>query len=143
MVQYQTSECIGPSAVRFVQLDYGLDYVTVYQRTTPQSHRLLEVSDMHATLRINGFDVSNIRNRNERRVAELIPAILEEQYSDYLFEQLDIEDIYALSLNLLPARYVQKGSIIISERLSNYEIRQQIINAVERVIDNPTRAEKD
>ncbi|OIQ52214.1 Late competence development protein ComFB [Pseudodesulfovibrio hydrargyri] len=92
------------------------------------------------TLKINGVEVSKIVNRNERRVAGLIPEILEEYYKDYIFEDLDIQDIYALALNLLPAAYAQAGSIVLSDRISDYELRSQIRKAVERVLDNPTRA---
>lgn len=91
---------------------------------------------------INGVDVTNIHNRNERRVAALIPNILEEYYSDYIFEDLDIQDIYALTLNLIPAGYAQAGSIVLSNRLSDYEINREIRIAVERVLDNPTRAKR-
>jgi hypothetical protein len=89
---------------------------------------------------INGVDVSKVINRNERRVADLIPEILEEYYKDYIFEDLDIQDIYALALNLLPAAYAQAGSIVLSDRISDYELRSQIRKAVDRVLDNPTRA---
>ncbi|WP_316896496.1 late competence development ComFB family protein [Pseudodesulfovibrio indicus] len=91
-------------------------------------------------LKIKGVDVSKIRNRNESRAADLIPQILDEYYEDYIFEDLDIQDIYALTLNMIPAGYAQPGSIVLSNRLSDYEIRSQIRNAVERVLDNPTRA---
>jgi hypothetical protein len=92
------------------------------------------------SMKINGVDVSKIVNRNERRVADLIPEILDEYYEDYIFEDLDIQDIYALALNLLPAAYAQTGSIVLSDRISDYELRSQIRKAVERVLDNPTRA---
>jgi len=92
------------------------------------------------TLKINGVDVSKIANRNEGRVAELIPEILAEYYEDYIFEDLDIQDIYALTLNLTPAAYAQSGSIVLSDRISDYELRTRIRDAVERVLDNPTRA---
>ncbi|WP_319471465.1 late competence development ComFB family protein [uncultured Pseudodesulfovibrio sp.] len=92
---------------------------------------------------IKGFDVNKIQNRNEKRVAVLMPEVIDEYYEDFTFDQLDIEDIYALTLNLLPARYIQHGSIIISDRLSDYEIKSKIRTAVERVLDYPTRADKD
>ena len=93
-------------------------------------------------LKINGVDISKISNRNEQRVADLIPAILDEYYIDYIFEDLDIQDIYALTLNLIPSGYAQAGSIVLSDRLSDYEIRTKIRIAVERVLDNPTRTDR-
>ncbi len=89
---------------------------------------------------VKGVELDKIRNRNEKRVAKLIPEILDEYYEDFIFEHLDIQDIYALTLNLLPARYVQTGSIILSDRLSDFEIKSKIRIATERVLDNPTRA---
>jgi hypothetical protein len=93
------------------------------------------------TTEINGVDISKITNRNESRVADLIPNILEEYYADYIFEDLDIQDIYALTLNLIPAGYAQAGSIVLSNRISDYEINKEIRIAVERVLDNPTRSD--
>ncbi|MUM77958.1 competence protein ComFB [Pseudodesulfovibrio sp. F-1] len=92
-------------------------------------------------LNVSGFDLSRIRNRNEKRVAKLMPEILDQYYEDYAFEQLDIEDIYALALNLLPARYVQRGSIIISDRISDFVIKSKIREATERVLKHPTRSD--
>lgn len=91
-------------------------------------------------LQIRGVTIGNIINRNEKRVAEMIPSILDEYFADYIFEDLDIQDIYALSLNLIPGGYAQSGSIVISDRLSDYEISAKIRIAVERVLENPTRA---
>lgn len=93
-------------------------------------------------LEINGVDVSQITNRNEKRVAQFIPEILDDYYAGYTFEPLDIQDIYALTLNLLPGGYAQKGSIVLSDRLSSYEIKSRIRQAVERVLENPTRADR-
>ena len=90
---------------------------------------------------VKGVDLSKISNRNEKRVAGLVPEILDDYYENYIFDHLDIQDIYALTLNLLPARYVQRGSIILSDRLSDYEIKSKIRIATERVLDNPTRAD--
>lgn len=90
-------------------------------------------------LEVRGVDLAKIRNRNEKRVANLMQEILDQYYEDFIFEQLDIEDIFALTLNLLPARYVQHGSIILQDKLSDFEIKSKIREATERVLDNPTR----
>lgn len=91
---------------------------------------------------ILGTDVSAIRNRNEQRVADLLPELLEEEYTDYIFDSLDIQDIYALSLNLIPARYAQGGSIVISGKPSDYELKGHMRTAVDRVLQNPTRSDR-
>ncbi|WP_147820416.1 late competence development ComFB family protein [Salidesulfovibrio onnuriiensis] len=90
-----------------------------------------------------GVDLSKIHNRNEERVAQNIREVLEHDYGDYIFDPLDVEDIYALSLNLLPARYTQPGTIVLLKEPSEFEIRGAIREAVGRVLDNPTRAERD
>lgn len=90
---------------------------------------------------VRGVSLEKIRNRNEGRVAKYMTEILDQYYEDYIFEQLDVEDIYALTLNLLPARYVQTGSIILSDRLSEFEIKSKIREAVDRVLNNPTRSD--
>ena len=88
---------------------------------------------------VRDVNLEKIRNRNEKRVAKLMPEILDQYYEDFIFEHLDIEDIYGLTLNLLPARYTQQGTIILQDRLSDFEIKSKIREAVERVLDNPTR----
>lgn len=98
------------------------------------------MTEKHAVPTVQGVDLNRIRNRNEIRVASLMPEVLAEEYQDYIFDPLDIEDIYALTLNLLPARYAQNGSIIISNKLSDYEIKGKMRTAVDRVLVNPTRA---
>ncbi len=90
-------------------------------------------------MEVKGIDLNKIRNRNEKRVVKFMTEILDEYYSDYIFEQLDIEDIFALTLNLLPARYVQKGTIILQDRISDFEIKSKVREATERVLENPTR----
>lgn len=92
-------------------------------------------------LEVKGFDLNKIRNRNEKRVARFMTEIIDDYYDDFIFEQLDIEDIYALTLNLLPARYVQNGTIILQDRLSDFEIKSKVREATEKVLLNPTRAE--
>lgn len=92
-------------------------------------------------LEVNGVDLTKIRNRNENRVARHMPEVLEHDFSDYIFDPLDIEDIYALALNLLPAKYTQPGSIVLQREPSEFEIRGAIREAVARVLDNPTRAQ--
>jgi len=92
-------------------------------------------------LEVRGVNLDKIRNRNERRVARFMAEIMDDYYDDYIFEHLDIEDIYALTLNLLPSRYVQKGTIVLQDRLSDFEIKSRIREAIDRVLENPTRSE--
>jgi hypothetical protein len=91
---------------------------------------------------VNGVPLEGIRNRNEERVAKLMPAVLAE-YLDYKPSYLDIQDIYALTLNNLPARYKQSGSIVIHESVSDAEILRELRVAINRVEKAPTGAGED
>lgn len=91
---------------------------------------------------VNGVPLDGIRNRNEERVAKLMPAVLAE-YLDYKPSYLDIQDIYALTLNNLPARYKQSGSIILHESVSDAEILRELRAAINRVEKAPTGTGED
>lgn len=80
--------------------------------------------------------LTRIVNRNEKRVRDLIPEVLLE-YPDYEPEVLDVEDIYALTLNNLPPRYTQERSIVLKEKVTDEIIRHEIRRAVLNVKDNP------
>ena len=70
-------------------------------------------------------------NQNDPRmhfVPRFLPAVL----------GLIMLGVYALTLNRLPPRYVQKGTIILREPLTDEEIRREIRQAVEQVEKNPT-----
>lgn len=77
-----------------------------------------------------------IRNRNEQRVLDAIPRILE-KIPDYLPDDIDLQDIYALSLNSLPARYVQQGSIVLRESVGQIDVDDAVRDAVKTVRERP------
>lgn len=93
----------------------------------------------HKKLEVRGVPLGNIRNRNEERVAKLLPAALAECL-DYRPSYLDIQDIFALTLNNLPPRYKQGGSIVIREPVSDEEIMQELRLAIAQVEKQPTAA---
>ena len=78
----------------------------------------------------------NIRNRNEQKVIELLPEVLSE-FVDYNPDRMDIEDIYALTLNNLPARYKQRGTVVLFEPIKDETIQEEIRNSVRAVMNNP------
>ena len=80
------------------------------------------------------FDISflNIRNRNETRILDLLPEVLEE-FPNCNPEFLDLQDIYALTLNKLPPRYAQECSMVISEKVSDDTIKSKLRQAIRRV----------
>ncbi len=86
---------------------------------------------------VAGVPLENIRNRNELRVIKLMPQVLAE-HLDYHPSYLDIQDIYALTLNNLSPRYRQHGTIIIKESVSDAEIIRELRNSVNKVELAPT-----
>ena len=83
-----------------------------------------------------GLDFHAIRNSNEERVINLIPMVLEE-FASFTASRTDIEDIYALTLNKLPARYRQAVSLVINEPVSDALIRDRMREAVRTVMTRP------
>ncbi|EPR37557.1 Late competence development protein ComFB [Desulfovibrio sp. X2] len=86
--------------------------------------------------RVRGALLEGIRNRNEPRVAALLPVVLDE-FPGYEPSPLEVQDIYALALNLLPPRYAQSFSFVIREEVSDDDIREQLRAAAERVRTHP------
>ncbi len=89
--------------------------------------------------RVHGADVTGVHNRNEKRVAARLEAILAAS-SDYRPQDLDVQDIFALALNLLPSRYAQRGSIVLNEPVSDDEIDAAIRAALARVRERPNHS---
>lgn len=81
-------------------------------------------------------DFHAIRNKNEKRVIELISEVIGE-YPDFHPNQTDLEDIYALTLNRLPARYTQPVTLVIEEPVSEDMIRKTIRGALDTVRARP------
>ena len=80
-------------------------------------------------------DLSRVYNKNEKRVIKSMETILTEL--NWEPEALDIQDIYALSLNNLPPRYVQDGTIVFNESVRNDEVDRVVREAVEKVKSSP------
>ena len=83
-----------------------------------------------------GLDFHSIRNRNEERVLRLLPVVLAE-FHQYCPSPTDIEDIYALTLNKLPARYAQAVSLVIQEPVGDEMIRETLRDAICTVRTRP------
>jgi hypothetical protein len=88
-----------------------------------------------------GMDLSSIRNRNERRVIAFLPEIFKE-YPDFEQSIINVQDVYALALNQLPARYTQSFSIVLDDHVDEGRIKDAIRYAIKKVRDNPTGPEK-
>jgi hypothetical protein len=80
--------------------------------------------------------LGQIRNRNEHRVIKMLPQVLG-QYDDFASDSIDIQDIYALALNKLPAHYVQETAIVLQEVVDDDAVLQALKDAVQMVRDKP------
>ena len=87
---------------------------------------------------VKGVNLSAIRNKNETRVARLFEKVLKEEGQDEL-DPLDIQDVYALTLNLLPSRYRQAGTIVLSEPVKDSHIESALRRAIRTVRERPKR----
>ena len=91
-------------------------------------------------LNLDNMDNSNITNRNEKKIIVALDTFFEEPGNKALFEKLskkDLQDVYALTLNLLPARYAHNTTIIVNEPIGPAQIRSTIDEAIKTVTNNP------
>lgn len=86
--------------------------------------------------RIGDTCLHDIRNRNETRVVKALNQWLEEPDAPALNAR-QIQDVYALALNLLPSRYAQRGTIVVHEPVRMHDIAKAIRTACETVLNNP------
>ena len=94
------------------------------------------MNKQHKKHHINGFELSHVRNRNEQRVITCMKSILENLGNPELPEKI-LCDVYAYSLNNLPARYTQCGSIVLRDPVKKDNIEQVVTEALQRVLKNP------
>lgn len=84
---------------------------------------------------ITGVEVSDVRNRNEPRIAKkLEDAIV--NFGATLTPQA-VRDAYALALNLLPARYKQSDTIVLREPIRESHLDDAVNRALKQVIQQP------
>lgn len=95
-----------------------------------------KVNDLIDNYIIGSANLFFIRNRNEKRVIEIMRRILRD-HPEFTPNEIDIQDIYALSLNSLPPRYVQQGTIVLREPVRPEEIEDAVNEAVETVRSRP------
>ena len=93
----------------------------------------MEIDDKYL---VHGVNLSNIRNRNESRVAKVLNEVLDDFYDEDP-DVIDIQDIFALALNKLPARYVQQGGMVLKEPLREADIRDAVEEAIQIVKSKP------
>ena len=86
--------------------------------------------------KIGAADFFDIRNRNESRVIKALSELLR-QKDNSLLAGKDIEDIYALALNMLPPRYAQQGTIVLRDPVTKDEIAAAVQDAYAYVMERP------
>ena len=94
-----------------------------------------ELSDQFKTI---DTAFGKIINRNEERVKKILCNLFTEN-EWHQPDLLDLQDIYALTLNNLPARYTQEFSIVLKEPLTDDQIKKEIRKAALKVFNNPKR----
>lgn len=77
-----------------------------------------------------------IRNRNETRVLKALETYLE-QNPQIRFGPKDVQDSYALALNMLPPRYVQVGTIVLRDPVRESDIEDAVRQAIAKVVSMP------
>ena len=86
--------------------------------------------------KIGSADFFNIRNRNEGRVVKALSELLQTK-STLLMSSKDVQDIYALALNMLPPRYAQRGTIVLRDPVTKEEISAVVNDAYSYVMERP------
>lgn len=91
---------------------------------------------MNKKYTIDNVNMENIRNRNETRVIAAMQQALAE-YPSFQPQDLDLQDIYAYTLNILPPRYVQSGTIVLNEEVNHQFILEKVHEAIQKVQNAP------
>jgi len=90
----------------------------------------------NSDLRFKNIDLAAVRNRTEVRLVRRMDEFFKNRPARELNSK-DICDMYALALNLLPARYVQPGTIVLGDIVHDDDIDKALLRAYERVIEYP------
>lgn len=79
-----------------------------------------------------------VRNHNESRVRAALAKHIED-LDHGAMDTLDVADIYALALNLLPPWYRPRGSVALTGGPTAAEIEAAVAKACKQVTSNPHR----
>lgn len=86
---------------------------------------------------VNDYSLEHIRNRHETAVAEIMRDKLALE-DDFCGCRICIEDVFALTLNVLPPHYVQTTSIILKkDRPSEQDVNRAVEDAIDKVKVRP------
>ncbi len=93
------------------------------------------MSEREQKLCVGKTPLHQIRNRNEARVAQIMPSLFAE--SNLELDAIDIQDVFALALNKLPPHYVQEMAIVLVELVNEDTIRVALREAIAQVQASP------
>lgn len=89
---------------------------------------------------LNDVNFDLVINRNEKKVRKALEEFMAQgrgaSYASTLTEK-DYQDIYALALNRLPARYCQKGTIVVGDPVRDEDVDEAVLDAFDIVIRRP------
>jgi len=89
----------------------------------------------------NDVSLEHIRNRHETKVIEIMHDLVPEA-DDFCGCQICIEDVFALSLNALPAFYVHASSIVVRrDPPSKEDMARAVHDAIDKVRVRPNHPE--
>ena len=89
------------------------------------------MSEREQKLCVGKAPLHQIRNRNEARVAQIMPSLFTELNLE--LDSIDIQDVFALALNKLPPHYVQEMAIVLVELVDEDTIRVALREAIAQV----------
>ena len=88
-------------------------------------------------LTYQGTNLEKIRNKNEKRVINAMTSVLPE-IKNFCGCGLCVADVYAATLNSLPAHYIQFGGMALRATPEKEEdVQAAVRQAVELISDNP------
>lgn len=91
----------------------------------------MEKGDVSTAMCMADFDL--VFNRNEGRVICTIHAIIEKE--GVCVTRKDIQDIFALSMNRIPAHYVHRGTIVLNSPVSQEDIKEVVRDSMTQVLN--------
>ncbi len=86
------------------------------------------------------LNIELIYNRNEKLILKELERLLQNQDPRLTtFSEKDFRDVYALANNHLDPKYVQKGTIVLSNDITKEEVEVAVEDAIYRVFTNPKK----
>ncbi|MDL2216803.1 late competence development ComFB family protein [Desulfovibrio sp. OttesenSCG-928-M14] len=85
---------------------------------------------------VAGVDLYHLRNRNEKRVIRCLAETITRLQIKNLSAEA-VSDACALALNQLPARYTQRGTIVLRDPVTKRSVEKAVAEALEHVLHHP------